>query len=339
MQTLAELYDALSARLPHVPIDVVWDPLEVGKYVDDVLRGVHDLDWLAAEALEMANSAEEERRDSRFAEDENADDRTERRWVLSQLVARRGDTDPEVVAFRTRHLERGLIPWASVDQWIKDVIESEPQRSITVKATLPPGTRVDRDPAGSYSIDPPLSKLTGRIEFSATALEYALPEDDWVRRVGVYPEGVLGSLQRLAKSLAESYGWQPAQATIFVLCGVVPLISLIRSTTPEIRVRNGDDLAWARRIKLDIDPSASPEQVAEAFARARESMELAPLRPLSRKHLRLAEFAGVDHVDLSWAERHRMWNDEFPDWTYSEQSNFRRDAAVAQSRLLRTKAL
>jgi hypothetical protein len=135
-------------------------------------------------------------------------------------------------------------------------------------------------------------------------------------------------------SLADSFGWNPAQATVFILAGVTPLIAPVRVTTPAVKIRYGTDVGWARRIKLDVDPAATPQEVLDAFVRARDRHSLASRRRLSVKHLRLAAFAGAEHADKPWAERHGQWNERFPEWAYAAESNFRRDAAVAQRRVL-----
>ena len=71
-----------------------------------------------------------------------------------------------------------------------------------------------------------------------------------------------------------------------------------------------------------------------AFQHARQRQGVAQLRPLTVKHIRLAAFAGAEHADKPWAERLRLWNTRFPEWHYSEQSNFRRDALRAEARIL-----
>jgi hypothetical protein len=166
------------------------------------------------------------------------------------------------------------------------------------------------------------------------SLDYALPEDDWVRRVTVTADGALDRLRVLAEVLAKDYGWTPAQASIFVLCGVTPFIATVRITRSSAKVRHHADLDWARRITLDIDPAATPQQVLDAFQHARRQQGLAQLHPLTLKHLRLAALAGAAHADKPWAERMRLWNTSFPEWRYAHLSNFRRDAIRAEARIL-----
>ncbi|SDT57785.1 hypothetical protein [Actinoplanes derwentensis] len=85
--------------------------------------------------------------------------------------------------------------------------------------------------------------------------------------------GGLDRLGRLGKSLAASFGWQPAQATVFVLTGVPPLISSVRAIVPPVKVRHEAALDWSRRIVLDVDPAARSQEVVEAFESARTMPE------------------------------------------------------------------
>ncbi len=206
-------------------------------------------------------------------------------------------------------------------------------QATDITFALPAGAATPVGNAGELSISPPL----GRVRPSRVAtrvLDYALPGDEWIRRVAVTADGALDRLRALAEALAKAYGWIPAQATIFVLCGVVPFIATVRTTRSAAKVRHHADLVWARRITLDIDPAAAPQEVLDAFQRARQRQGLAHLRPLSLKHIRLAAFAGAEYADKPWAERWRLWNASFPEWHYAEQSNFRRDAIRAEARIL-----
>jgi hypothetical protein len=256
---------------------------------------------------------------------------------VGALPARRSprpDPDPGVVAFRTKHLADGLVKWADVEKWIKARAELDGERTSDLTVTLPVGTTVDRGPDGILRINPPLTEIRGECRYAARTLAYALPGDAGVRRLGVTAGGVLDRLGTLADSLADSFGWQSAQAAVFVLTGITPFIVTVRSTVSAFKVRNGFELGWACRIKLDIDPAARPQEILDAFEHARSDHRPAPRRALSVKHLRLAAFTGAEHVDKPWAERYRLWNEQFPEWSFRAQSNFRRDAALAQSRLL-----
>lgn len=155
-----------------------------------------------------------------------------------------------------------------------------------------------------------------------------------MRRIAVAADGVLDKLRVLSTAVAGAYAWDQAQATVFIVCGVTPLVEPVRAKSVLMKIRHGVDLGWSNRINLDVDPGATPEQVLSAFMAARKQGGISRLRPLSAKHSRLAAFAGATHADETWAERQRRWNATFPRWRYDSASNFRRDALRAQARLL-----
>jgi hypothetical protein len=254
-------------------------------------------------------------------------------WALSQLVARRAANDRDVVAFRAAYLPDGLVAWAEVEGWIDRQADRDGERTSDVSFTIPPGTAVEWDgPLPRF--DPPIAAVTTGVHFSGRLLAYAMPGDGGVRRRTVTAGGALDRLGRLSETLTANFGWQPAQASVFVLTGIPPMIPAVRAEVPAVKVRYDFELDWARRITLDVDPGASTQEVVEAFERARAEYHHAGRRRTSVKHLRLAAFTGAEHVDKPWAERFRLWNERFPDWTYAQESNFRRDAAASQRRLL-----
>jgi hypothetical protein len=328
-----ELRTALQRRLGSRFHQGLWDYLLDRGFVDEVLDGASDLDQLVEEAHRIltagAPSAEQQvpapaPRDPRLGQ--------ERAWALSQLVAAHAHHDPDVIAFRHKYLGDALVEWADLDTWLTAQAKLDGQPTTDLTIALPTSAISDPD-ADDLHLSPPLARVRPA-RVATRRVDYALPGDDWVRRVAVTAEGALDRLQVLTEALAKAYGWTPAQASIFVLCGVTPFIATVRVTRSSAKIRHREDLVWARRITLDVDPAATPEQVLDAFQHARRQQGVAQLRPLTLKHLRLAAFAGADHADKPWAERLRLWNTSFPEWHYAEQSNFRRDAIRAEARIL-----
>jgi hypothetical protein len=328
-----ELRSRLQRRLGSGFHQGLWDYLVDRGFVDEVLDGASDFGQLLEEARRIlaagAPSAEQRMpapapREPRLGQ--------ERAWALSQLVAAHAHHDPDIVAFRRKYLGDALVEWADLDIWImaQAKLDGEPTTDVTI--ALPASAIADPD-ADQFHLSPPVGRVRPA-RVASRVLAYALPGDDWVRRVAVTADGTLDRLRVLAEALAKAYGWTPAQASIFVLCGVPPFIATVRITRSSAKVRHRADLAWARRITLDIDPAATPQQVLDAFQHARRQQGLAHLHPLTLKHLRLAAFAGAEHADKPWTERLRLWNRNFPKWRYPQQSNFRRDALRAEARIL-----
>ena len=312
----------------------LWDLLvDLGFVAEVLVVGAMDLDELedrARRILAAGSPAVEQRvpapapREPRLGQ--------ERAWALSQLVAAHAHHDPDVMAFRHTYLEGPLVDWADLDTWIagRAKLDGEPTTDVTI--ALPASAISDPD-ADELHLSASLERVRPT-RVATRRLDYALPEDDWVRRVPVTADGTLDRLRVLAEALATAYGWTPAQASIFVVCGVTPFIATVRITRSSAKVRHHADLDWARRITLDIDPAATPQQVLDAFQHARRQQGLAQLHPLTLKHLRLAAFAGAEHGDKPWAERMRLWDTSFPEWRYAQLSNFRRDAIRAEARIL-----
>jgi hypothetical protein len=326
----AELRHRLGTRFSAA----LWDLLvDLGFVAEVLVVGAMDLDQLedhARRILAAGTPSAEHRvpapapREPRLGQ--------ERAWALSQLVAAHAHDDPDVITFRRKYLRSALVEWADLDTWItaRAKLDGEPTTDITI--ALPSSTISDPD-ADELDISPPLARVRPA-RVATRRLDYALPGDDWVRRIAVTADGALDRLRALAEALANAYGWTPAQASIFVLCGVIPFIATVRITRSSAKVRHHADLDWARRITVDIDPAATQQQVLDAFQQARRQQGVAQLRPLSLKHLRLAAFIGAEHADKPWAERLRLWNTSFPEWHYAQQSNFRRDAIRAEARIL-----
>jgi hypothetical protein len=202
------------------------------------------------------------------------------------------------MAFRRKYLEGALVDWANLDTWIagRAKLDGEPTTDVTIAL---PASAISDPEADELDFSTSLERVR-QARVATRRLDYALPGDDWVRRVTVTADGVLDRLRVLAEALAKAYGWTPAQASIFVLCGVTPFIATVRITRSSAKVRHHADLDWARRITLDIDPAATPQQVLDAFQHARRQQGLAQLHPLTLKHLRLAAFAGAEHADEPW---------------------------------------
>jgi hypothetical protein len=109
--------------------------------------------------------------------------------VLSRLVARAADEDPEVQAYRSEVLGGALLPLERVPEWI--------------------GERVD-----------PATEPDG-------AIEYVGPAGSARREIAAV--GDLGRLMALGQEVAARSGWSAGQATTFVLTGVAPRIEPIRT--------------------------------------------------------------------------------------------------------------
>jgi hypothetical protein len=279
-------------------------------------------------------------------------DCTAREKAVSHLVANLAAQRADVRQFRTdpaHKLPAELLPWESLHDWITARSFAE------LDAHWPPGWVVDhlelpaeyaadiqRAVSGAAHADPSARTLEVRLQLDEVALQvrplqllYAKKGEDFVWGYEVRAGGVLDRLRRLSQRLVKAYRWSEAQATIFVLTGVVPLIAAITGGEPdELEDDANDTLPVLSRITLHVDPTTSPSEVAEQYARLRRWQYGERHRDLSEKHTQLALFAATEPQHTTWAARMTRWNAEHTDWTYTEVSNFSRDCLQARRRLL-----
>ena len=156
--------------------------------------------------------------------------------------------------------------------------------------------------------------------------------------VVIVPGGVLDRLRRLSEQLSTFYPWDPVEVVTFLLAGQIPHVQAIGS-----RIRPQVALPVCTRIVLTIDPTCTPQEVAEVYAGVR-AQEFGRLRRLSQKHAHLAIFA-AQRVTLNpfdppeqWDARREEWNSQCtkrrkPRWRYQQASVFERECRQALGRL------
>jgi hypothetical protein len=140
-------------------------------------------------------------------------------------------------------------------------------------------------------------------------------------------DGPLEALRVLSEQLANDYGWQPAQATSFILADATPML-------PGIRVRTIRRFGKPRPVEVSVvasHESQEPEAVAAAVRRVRAREGLRQRRPDERTAA-LADFMvgrkADDESRIAWRNACRA--NGHPDWSYSEPSSFHK--AVKRAR-------
>src|SRR5258706_5403685 len=157
---------------------------------------------------------------------------------------------------------------------------------------------------------------------------YTLPGDLGERWTFVHQGGILDRLRLLSRSTKARYGWAEAQAVAFILTGLAPLI-------PSVMVRYNDaPVPATSRIVLTVDPTLSPREVTDKYRKARQYLVGEYHREVSEKHLQLALFAATQLRGESLATRMAAWNQRFPQWAYSRESNFGWDSSQAKRRVV-----
>ncbi len=334
--------ERLQKRVREVP-ERVWQYLVRNRLVASVQDGEDDIDWLAErcrELIELGRPPELtadrppemlSRTDPPKPSDKRRGRRSTtdlRQQAIARLVAGHVDKDPEVAAFRAKFLGGRLLEPEVVEAWIKDkaAVDGEPTNWLN-GVPLPAGHTLEWTGEG-WIITPPLT-VSRAPELDHRSVHYGVSDGEGVRAWMVTCGGVLDRLRVLSERLADWYGWQLAQATLFVLTGWAPRISIARAP---LRPRRLSSLA---RLELTVDLTLTPREVADLYRRARGNALSRRHRALSERHIRLAAFA-AETEGKPWAERMNAWNREHrgSDWEYSERRNFTRDCIQAQQRML-----
>jgi hypothetical protein len=150
---------------------------------------------------------------------------SERQEAISLLLAADADEDAQVELFRKTTLGDRLLRAAEIEPWIQQQASKDGPPTRWVRVPIPKENRLTAEPAG-FSITPPLT-LSGTerpIGFALESLDYGVPEDNWSRCIPVALGGTLGQLRLISEELANSYGWQKAQAVLFVLTRATPIV-------------------------------------------------------------------------------------------------------------------
>ena len=325
-----EIRAALAHRLGREPKAEIWDLLVERDYVREVWEETAEIDYLEDKYRQFARIPDVLLRPSRGATDSGI--RQIRLQILSDLTARQAETEEIVISFREIHLSKGLIKFEEVDEWIARQAKKDGPPSLYLRIPIPDGYEPTRR-NGRIFTEPPLaiSDTSPATQIETELLSYASPDDQWIRRIPVRHGGALDRLRVVSDSLARRFTWKDAQAATFVLTGMSPQLSSLRG---------GIHMALSQpissRINMEIDPTLTPEEVAERYKKLRARLVGARYRSMSEKHLRLAEFYGGHKPEgITWAALMNQWNrSQDRGWEYDRFETFARDCKQAWRRLM-----
>jgi hypothetical protein len=122
--------------------------------------------------------------------------------------------------------------------------------------------------ATGFSITPALS-ISGSerpIGFALESLDYGVPDDNWTRCIPVALGGTLGQLRLLSEELADSYGWQKAQAVLFVLTDATPIVEVLGVGS------HGHTPPALSRLVLRVDPFVPASELSRRYTAARRRL-------------------------------------------------------------------
>jgi uncharacterized protein (DUF2132 family) len=215
--------------------------------------------------------------------------------ALAVMLAAEARTDPDVVAFRRDVLNDRL--FATLDaavEWITPMVDGD---------------------LG------PIQTPDGGLEWPM--LPYEWPDSPFAHNLPA-TSVTARTLSTLVHRLAEHFGWHPAQATTFVLCGITPAPSVLRVSTHLAKP------AWKCRVVIEAHPIVDPKEVQAAYKNARKqfmgwAFTGERIRTRETKTYRVAAWVAENDAD-SWPDLLEGWNAEHPNERFSTPSELRRIA-------------
>jgi hypothetical protein len=308
--------------------DSVWQYAIDYRMVSEVERDISPVEELAKEVarlVELGSGREAGGYVERSRRQRRSKRIPSRQEAISRYVADHAREQDNVEWFRRTFLDHRLLQIEEIEPWIMRQQESNPVTHAVI-VRLPAGTTLDCDVDGHHRIVPPLAEVS-KVEgiASLTFLEYPRARSKWVHRIPVGPDGPLGHLYKVARALAETYGWQQTQATAFVLTDLTPEV-------PDALVTmQSSGLGGLGRIRIVVDPFFTPAEVAQMYGRIRAQVLSGKTKGLSEKHSRLAIYALL-HPSLERSSL-QSWNVEYPQWGYARLNRFKKEAQASQNRL------
>jgi len=254
----------------------------------------------------------------------------QRALAISAWVARAAAADSKVKFFRHLHLRRGLVNQGDVGAWVRQ----------TYARNLP----VDwpelgaPEPGWAHGLATHKAEASGRPFVLFDWAELSTDGEWQPGRWPVPPRSVLGRLVEVMERLERQWHWSGAEAALFILTGFQPYVAPIAGSCTvgfNYNEAMGGSYDVLSRVNIKIDPTITPEQLAGWWRPVRKEMlEGRRYRPLSEKHLRLAEFMASRDDKTSWDQDLTAWNRKHPEWRYDDRRNFHRDASLAIGRVL-----
>jgi hypothetical protein len=245
--------------------------------------------------------------------------RDARASLMSYLISRLAATD-EVVKFREEVLGGELLAVDAVEAW---VIERSKREGFTLWLEAP------------YSTDGRLVRKGGKLEIKPAPrwLEFAVPNHP-SKSIKTAARGALERLRVLSERVANQLLCERSDVTTFILSGM-PLPSY-PCQKEFVQRGSGRRLGALNKIKLTIDPTLSPREVANIYRQMRSQIFGKRYRAMSEKHIRLALFAFERDPYEPIKSAMTDWNRTYKKWRYEHESNFGRDRNAARRRAFRT---
>ncbi len=322
MNSREQIRKQLGVMLGQTVWDNLWKYLGDNAYIDEVLDGQADMNYLTEVARKIllavrgsesgvhAPSLHTPGEPGRALPTQRVNLTDFRLQVISGYLAKLAEKEVDVRLFRSEILRDQLVAHTDVEGWIKNQLSLEVMHAPTA---APSGT--------------------------VRWLEYSVPSSLFMRSASVAPGGVLARLYDTAGGIARKYPWKRPAATMFILTGLIPSVPAIEhSVETRVVALKGENRVALRRINLAIDPLVKPSEVHDYFRDVRKKILPRRQRAISEKHLRLAAFIIEQPKGGPWSHKMQAWNKGHPEsrwkgYQYTKPNNFQRDATAVINRL------
>jgi hypothetical protein len=253
---------------------------------------------------------------------------SDRVLAISDFIAQQARTREDVMQFRESVLRGRLIKPGDLEAWIKRQASADGPPTLLISVPLPQGDSIKMTEQGLVTTQP--LDTTGKnaaLSASSVLLDFGIPGVASTQHQPISISGALNQIRMVSDKLASDYGWQKAQATVFLLTDLVPVLENF-----SFSVRHGL-LPIADRLSLTVDPSLSPRELMGLYRKVLQRVYGDDRQRVTDKHLRLAAFAVNRPENQTLADGMKVWNRQNPDLAYEYHTNFGRDLKDAMRKV------
>ncbi|MBI3073017.1 MAG: hypothetical protein HYY84_12960 [Deltaproteobacteria bacterium] len=226
--------------------------------------------------------------------------------ALKPLFGLRASQTGEVIAFRKRHLMRGLIDRENFVDWVRAAAKRDGAARATTRIVLSKGTTWRETSSGKIVPNRNVEANCFLEVPSVESLKFNVGGLQGDLEIPIAPGGKLDALRRVGVTLANLFPWRFIDALVFVVTGRVPNPvsighTIVRSTGPSVLTR----------LVLNLDPLCAINEVTTYFINARKMLLKGRKRRQGNRSLALANYVlgQIDSLNLPKGPgARRRWN-------------------------------
>lgn len=336
-----EIKNYLRKKFKREVSNKIWEYLKKHYYVEEVLNGeenaLSSLSKAYKDLLEVYKEGEEEGLEKGVSvygsrklfplPKEGYTPITEEDITLSKVIAYKLNQLPLIRQFRRQVLNDKLLSLDELEGWLREIAKKDGKPTCYTKKAI---EKVEFE----ENKIKPILKEEGKYILEGPVLLAFPSKSGWTEYIPINVDGVLGRLKKVAEDLIKYHcpAWKEAEAVGFILTGKPPIIPRVRYS---LSLNSPGGPCW---VTLKFDARITPTKLAKDYAQIRKKiLGNHHVIPLSKKHQKLAEFVSDNKGNLTWEKLMHKWNEQFPQWAYTNYRLFHRDANAAIDRILDNK--